>query len=128
MEQQAEHQTEQRQKEHRVIGRPFQPGRSGNPRGRASVKDRIRAEAERLTHEFARKFGRAPDAFEADTIGNAALLRERLNKCSLADDESLVRLSNAHGRCMQRLGMGRAPVRESASPRPSALEMLGGGK
>jgi len=107
----------------------FKPGQSGNPAGRRGAKDRVRAEAERLTEEFARRYGRAPDAFEADTIGNAALLRERLSKCSPADDESLVRLTNARDRCLRRLGMGQPPSREVAAdvPWPTNYKM-GGGK
>jgi hypothetical protein len=99
-------------------------GRSGNPRGRAYRTDRIKAECERLTREFVRLHGRAPDGFESTAIGGAALLCERLAKTPPRVVEDVVKLQNALARALKRLGMGKVLVDDAASRR-SAHEILG---
>jgi hypothetical protein len=100
----------------------WKPGQSGNPAGKRSRQDRIRAEADRLTAEFVRLHDRAPDGFEVSAIGGAAVLCERLAKPPL-DVEGLVKLQNALARALQRLGMGKAPPNQTA-PLPSGREIL----
>jgi hypothetical protein len=93
----------------------FRRGVSGNPRGRASRGDRIKAEAERLTGEFTRLHGRPPTAFEVAAVRGAAVLCERLAKPPL-DVEGVVKLQNALARALRRLGMGDIANR-NAPPR-----------
>jgi hypothetical protein len=113
------------------VTRRFLPGNNANPAGRASTKIRIRAEAERLVHEFAALYGRVPNHAESVQIGTCAMLiikmatgRSRRGVAVTAEDA--VKLSNSLARALRRVGLGSMPTRTIA-PRPSALAVLNGG-
>src|SRR5258708_29257122 len=113
----------------RIRGRPFPAGNNASPHGRAAPKVKIRAEAERLIHDFVTAYGRPPTHAEAVQIGTCAMLivkiasgRSRRGVATTAEDT--VKLSNSLARNLRRVGLGEAPTRAPAAPRPSALEVL----
>jgi hypothetical protein len=108
------------------VGKNFQPGQSGNPRGGALRHDREAVQVERLTAAYIRRYGFAPDEVDTDTIAMVAKFNVRLKHGKL-DDETAARLAMARDRALKSLGMTKALSRLAASssskvPMPSGYE------
>jgi hypothetical protein len=99
-----------------VTGR-FPPGNNASPRGRGTIKDKIKAEAAALVSAFQATHGRQPSPPERSRIELAADFAVNARRALPPEDK--VKLSNSAERMLRRLGLDRIRVRRSETVVPN---------
>jgi hypothetical protein len=102
----------------------FKPGQSGNPRGRATVSDRVRAETFDLIAQFEERHGRAPKRSERSAIEIAAHFRvqAKREKLTMEDRNKAARTAALYER---KLGLDRVMRASTNGSSRSLLEERG---
>jgi hypothetical protein len=109
------------------VGKNWQPGQSGNPRGRALRADQEKAEVKKLTDDYIERHGCAPNRAMQGYILNGAKISVRIERGHLRP-RVLSYLILQFDRVMRKLGLDKPPPRGGASDAafPSSSDFLKG--